>query len=285
MVPIFKDGAAGLDNLQTAAKDAGAVLDSDLINRAAALDQQFQTMWQAFEVQSKSAILNAVDYMAHLNQYAAQFGKSLGLDKIGEAFANSAAGKALGAHTIINGDSGAIANMLSGMDKLASSGTPAKPTIIPAAKTGGSGSKSLKESVDYAQRLIDNLEREKGLIGASELEIQKSNALWRAGKDATAAQKEEITSLVTAIYTAKQAEEAHKKAIEDTRDAARDFAGTLVDGLLEGKKATDVLADALKQLASRLLNSGLDQLFGIGTPVGGGALLGDLFTLNIGGAQ
>jgi hypothetical protein len=133
----------------------------------------------------------------------------------------------------------------------------------------------MKESVDYAQRLIDNLERQRDLIGASELEIQKSNALWRAGTDATAAQKDEIAGLVTAIYTAKEAEEKHKKAIEDTRDAARDFAGTLVNGLIEGKNAADVLTQAVQQLASRLLNSGLDQLFGVGG--GGGFNLGSLF--------
>ncbi|EFM62193.1 Hypothetical protein BROD_1803 [Brucella sp. NF 2653] len=44
----------------------------------------------------------------------------------------------------------------------------------------------------------------------------------------------------------------------------REFAGTLVSGLLNGAKASDVLADALGRLADRFLNSGLDALFGGG---------------------
>ena len=43
--------------------------------------------------------------------------------------------------------------------------------------------------------------------------------------------------------------------------AARDFAGTLVDGLLSGASAADVLSDALRGLGNKLLNAGLDGLF------------------------
>jgi hypothetical protein len=145
-----------------------------------------------------------------------------------------------------------------------------KPTVIPTSGAGSSAPKGggggLKTSVDYAEKLIENLEHERDLIGLSGVELEKANALWRAGKDATQAQKDEITALVTSIYNAKEATEAQNKALEDIRDTAKDFATTLVDGLIDGKGATEVLHAALKQLASQLAHSGIEALFG-----GGGA--------------
>jgi hypothetical protein len=270
LVPLFKDGAAGLANLETSAKSAGAVLDSDLVTRAAELDKQFQAMWTTFDVQSKSALLTAVDGIANLRGELSKLGDSdvfkwlngkLGIDKT-----------PMGA----NGDAGdAINKMLAGIDGTAPSGAKPKPTIIPAAKSGGSG---LKSSVDFAQKMIDNLERQKSLIGASELEIAKSNALWQAGTKATEDQKTQIAGLVEAIYTAKQAHEAQLATLKETQAAARDFAETLVDGFIQGESAAKVLESALKQLASRLLSSGLDMLFGGGSTKGFG-LIGDLFGL------
>lgn len=59
-------------------------------------------------------------------------------------------------------------------------------------------------------------------------------------------------------------------AAEEAKDAARDFAGTIVNGMLEGASATEVLGNALKNLGSRLINSGLDSLFNMGGSGGGG---------------
>src|SRR5690606_37119740 len=113
---------------------------------------------------------------------------------------------------------------------------------------------------------------EKSLIGLSGVELEKANALWRAGKEATAAQKEEITALVTAIYSAKQAHEEQLHAVEELRDMAKDFASTLVDGLIDGKDATEVLQSAVKQLAKQLAQSGLNMLFGGGGTKGFGII-------------
>lgn len=48
----------------------------------------------------------------------------------------------------------------------------------------------------------------------------------------------------------------------------------MISGLLNGAKASDVLADAIGRLADRFLNSGLDALFGGG---GIGSIVGSIF--------
>ncbi len=301
MLVGLNDGAKGLLNMKKAAQDAGGVIDEELLRRAEELGDRWEAAWRRFKVSSQSAILSAVDGIAGLGKALADFENRKKAADLG-ALAGSMVQPKGAVLTTPTSDkptaldarmAGALATELSAADqKLVDAlqkryGEAAnKATIIPSGSEGGgggSGTKGMAEKLDYAERVIESLEREKSLIGASALEIEKSNALWRAGKDATAEQKAEIESLVTAIYTANEAHEAQTRALEETRDAARDFAGTLVDGLLEGKDASDVLSNALKQLGSRLLNSGLDQLFGLGG--GGGALLGSLFTLNLGGAR
>ncbi|MFC3207205.1 tape measure protein [Aquamicrobium soli] len=116
-------------------------------------------------------------------------------------------------------------------------------------------------------------------------------AAQKAGKEITPQLAAEIENAADAYASASaeagrlaEAQDKVRQAAEDAKETARDFAGTFIEGMMDGKSAADALSDALKQLASRLLNSGLDQLFGIGGG-GGGALLGGLFTLNLGGAR
>ncbi|WPM82076.1 tail tape measure protein [Brucella pseudintermedia] len=119
------------------------------------------------------------------------------------------------------------------------------------------------------QDLIADLQFEASLVGKSALEKEKLTALRHAGAAATAAEKAQIEQLVEANYKATEAFDKQQAAIQEVNDAGREFAGTLVSGLLSGAKASDVLSDALGRLADRFLNSGLDALFGGGGGIGG----------------
>jgi hypothetical protein len=155
-----------------------------------------------------------------------------------------------------------------------------KATIIP--PSGGSGNTknaSAAASIDTAQRVIDSLQRQKDLIGATQLEIAESNALWRAGSKATDDQKAQIVQLVDAIYAADEAHKEEAATLKEVSDAGRDFTGTFIDDLVQGKSATEALTDALGQLAKRLENLALDQIFGTGG-TGGGAILGTVRNLH-----
>jgi phage-related minor tail protein len=47
----------------------------------------------------------------------------------------------------------------------------------------------------------------------------------------------------------------------EMRDLGRNVMGNFISDMVEGRKATDALADALRNVGNRLLNSGLDALF------------------------
>lgn len=87
------------------------------------------------------------------------------------------------------------------------------------------------------------------------------------------------TYALASVESAKLAESQDKarEAAEELRDAGKDIMGGFIQDMLDGKSAADALASALSNIADRLLNSGLDMLFGGGS---GGAILGITFSLN-----
>ena len=163
---------------------------------------------------------------------------------------------------------------------------PEKPyTPPPPSKTGKSSDEKARDAAAKAaererkavQDLIADLQFEASLVGKSALEKEKMTALRHAGAAATAAEKAQIEQLVEANYKATEAYDKQQAAIQEVNDAGREFAGTLVSGLLSGAKASDVLSDALGRLADRFLNSGLDALFGGGGSGGIGSIFSSIF--------
>lgn len=163
---------------------------------------------------------------------------------------------------------------------------PALTLPPPPPDKGGGRSKAASDAErerEAVDRLIESLDFEYSMIGKTDVQREKMLALRQAGKAATEEERLAIMSKVDAIYAETEAYDDAKAAAEDARDAARDFAGTLVNGLVEGKSATEALGDALKNLGSRLINSGLDSLFGMGGK--GGGIFGGLFNLFGGGTS
>ena len=125
-------------------------------------------------------------------------------------------------------------------------------------------------------KLIADLEFEASLVGKTAVEKEKMIAVRQAGAAATDTEKQKIEALVEATYKQNEAWEKSQDALQELNDMGREFAGTLVSGMLDGASATEVLADALRRLGERFLSSGLDALFG-----GGG--FGGLFSGMFGG--
>ncbi|MDX0182705.1 hypothetical protein GOC16_17895 [Sinorhizobium meliloti] len=147
-------------------------------------------------------------------------------------------------------------------------------------RSRGSGrSAAIREAEREKQAVIDliaQLEFEQGLIGATNLEREKANALRRAGAAATPEQKAQIESLVETMYAERDAIKASQEAMEELADVGRDVLQGLAFDLLDGENRADAFANALSRLADRLLNSAFDGLFGgsTGTPRSGGLLGG-----------
>jgi hypothetical protein len=301
-VNALKNGSKGFDDMGKAAADAGGTISKELLEKADKFDDRWDRAWHNFEVRAKSAILSVLSAMDGLSSRYDEYTKQKNAAELG-AYAGSLAGtKDDGRRARVGTPDArvrdafdpALRSALSDADKAliaelqkryADDGKKAAKTVIPEKpeKTGSSrnaaADKALREA-EAVQKLIDNLTEELALVGASDLEKAKANALRRAGAAATDAQRSEIERLVTAIYEENDALDKSRAAMEELRDVSRDVMGNFISDMIDGRSAAEALADALKNIGNRLLNSGLDALFGGGTG-SGGAMLGRTFNLNL----
>lgn len=121
--------------------------------------------------------------------------------------------------------------------------------------------------------LIAKLEYERSLVGKSEVEQAKMNALREAGAAATDEQKAKIVDLVDATARETAAFESVTKALNEVNDAAKDAAGTIIRGMRDGASAAEIANDIFIKLSDRLIDMSLNSLF---TP-GSTGLLGNVF--------
>lgn len=165
-------------------------------------------------------------------------------------------------------------------------GTGFTPTPYTPPSTGGGGrdkaAAQAEREAEAVRRLIAELQHELRLVGATDLQRETANALRQAGAAATAEQQAQIVSLVTALHAEEAATRKATEAAEELRDIGRDVLGGFISDMQQGKSAADALANALQNVANRLLNSGLDALFGLG---GGGGHMGGLFKMNYRSAE
>ncbi len=127
--------------------------------------------------------------------------------------------------------------------------------------------------------LIAELEHEYSLLGMTEQQKAVSNALRRAGAAATDAERQSITDLVNATYLEREALEATNEQMREFADISRNALQTFLTDVMAGKDATEALGNALNNIGNKLINLGLDSLFG------GGSSGGGLFSGIFGGAR
>lgn len=91
-VNALNDGAAGIDKMGRAAKDAGVVIDDALLRRAEEMGDRWEAAWTRFKVASQSAMLTALQGMDSLSARFAAFEKQRAAVDLG-ALAGGAVGK------------------------------------------------------------------------------------------------------------------------------------------------------------------------------------------------
>jgi hypothetical protein len=138
---------------------------------------------------------------------------------------------------------------------------------------GGAAAAAQREREAVAD-LIEALEYERSLIGSSEIERERANALRRAGGAASVEQRERILELVDALYLEKEALEANEEAAKALRSLGKDVMSGFISDLRAGKSASEALAGALNKVADKLIDITLNSIFdgggGIGGLLGGG---------------
>lgn len=140
---------------------------------------------------------------------------------------------------------------------------------------GGSAAKEAEREREAVTKLIEQLQFEQNLIGATAVEREKANALRRAGSAATDEQRAQIEGLVAASYAETEALKASEDAMERMRGLSKEVLGGMFEDLRDGASAADILSNALNRVAENLVKVGIDNLIGsIGAP---GAAKGGLF--------
>ncbi|KAB2716973.1 hypothetical protein [Brucella intermedia] len=294
-VRLIEQGRVGITKTINEADKMGAVFDADWIKKADEVDKAFNRLSTTMGVAVKGAIVDAARALeGFISSYNALNEKTVSglkseLDVLQKArerlnvtqpaggFEDTIAG-------VFGQDRETQLKNIAAEEKKITDELERRQAIVlktveiepaptplppPPTKTGKSDEEKARDKAAKAaererkavQDLIADLQFEASLVGKTALEKEKLTAIRHAGAAATAAEKAQIEQLVESTYRANEAFDRQRAAIDEINDAGREFAGTLVDGLLSGAKATDVLSDALKGLASRFLNSGLDALF------------------------
>lgn len=293
-VRLIEQGRDGITKTLDEAEKMGAVFDAEFIKKAEEVDKAFNRLATTMGTAVKGAIVEAATALqGFLSSWQNLEDKTLSginaeldtLSKRKEQLLVQKGGWEDGVLGVIGKDAATelkavdeqMARLQARKDELTAVKLdpitiepPVKPYIPPdTTKKGKSDEEKARDrAAKAAERerkavtdLIKDLQFEASLVGKTALEKEKLTALRHAGAAATAAEKAQIEQLVEANYKATEAFDKQQAAIQEVNDAGRDFAGTLADGLLSGAKAADVLSDAVKNLASRFLNSGLDALF------------------------
>lgn len=112
----------------------------------------------------------------------------------------------------------------------------------------------------------------------------------RAGVEVTPELKGQIETLATAYARASSAGDQLKASQEQAAQVAQEFnalgkdlLGGFISDLQAGKSGAEALANAIGKIGQKLLDSGLDAIFGGGKP--GGGIFGGLFSLLGGGGS
>lgn len=313
-VRLIEQGRVGIANTISEADKMGAVFDADWIKKADEVDKSFNRLSTTMGVAVKGAIVDAARALeGFISSYNALNEKTVSglkseLDVLQKArerlnttqpaggFEDKVAG-------LFGQDRETQLKNIASEEKKITDQLERRQAIVlktveiepaptplppPPTKTGKSDEEKARDKAAKAAErerkavtdLIADLQFEASLVGKSAVEKEKMTALRQAGAGATAQERAQIEQLIESTYKANEAHDRQRQAIEELNDAGRDFAGTLVDGLLSGADASEVLSNALGRLADRFLNSGLDALFG-----GGGGGFGSIFGSIFGGGK
>ena len=300
LVNLFRQGAAAIDTMAEKTEEAGGVIDEELVRRAEELDDKWAVLWRNFEISAKSAIMTAVDYLDDLQDKMGEIGNSSFFrwlaDRMGAGDAVFVPGEGVynpGSDEL--SPSARVAQAFTGemveadealvealRQRYGGAFSEATETIIP--RSGGerggrnAAARAALRQAEAVQRLISDLEFELSLIGKSEVEIAKANALRQAGAAATDEQKRKIVELVEQIHNEKaaieQQQEAYRQLEQIGVNALNSLATAMADGKLEGRELIQILIQIVQQLL---------QMQNLGFGGSGGGLFGFLGSLFGGG--
>jgi len=291
---FLKNGSSGLKGFQQDAKDAGAVIDHELIEKAQKLDDRWAALMQSMKAHTESFVLSVIDGFSQIGQAAPSTQKYLPGGKGLPGSLNPAyvaANPQLGPNGTPTTPAQAA---LSGAVRGNLTDIYAKPTVLPDPEAEAAAKRAAelyKQQQKAIQGVIDALSLEYDNLGRSKEQQAEYNEIKKAGTGLDAKQRQTIIAKVQAIElekqkmeTAAQAEallqEKQKAFYEGLSYLASTGADDFGDLITGAKSLNNVLGDTLALLTKAALQSALlgqGPLAGLfGTQAAGGGL-GGLF--------
>ncbi len=292
-IPLLEKGADALREAQREAREAGAVLDAEVVRQAEQFVKEWNAAWTSFTTYSFAAIGSTIKEIGKL------------IDQAREFIATFNRG-AVQAPLIGMGSDGQIFTDAPSQPLEVAVGRPrsARPTIVPRSGGGGGGGGGGSASPSAFAREIATIQRRTELaklevetFGQSEeatrrarLELEALQRVQSDGVTATAAQREQISQNVGALVEFEAQVKRLKEAQDSVNEASRFFGQAAVAGLSDlaagGKKRGRAMENLKKRLAEATLQAALlgdgplkgvfGGLFG---GSGGGGGIGGLFGL------
>lgn len=140
-----------------------------------------------------------------------------------------------------------------------------------------------------AQRLLNPTVEDYGFaLAKARAEHELLTAAQKDGKSVTPELRAEIDKLAESYAAAEAAsgrltekQDELRQAAEQAMSNAKDVVSGMIDGFIEGEKGADIFANSLKKIGKVLLDDVLTSIFKVQNAgsAGGGALLGNLFTI------
>lgn len=302
LVDAFAGGAAAIDSMQAKAKQLGLIVDRDIIARADALGDEFETVTQIVDLQLKQALVNLGPILIWLTQMVGGLASAVNFAVEGLKPAADATTSYLDERykwlenggqgiTARGGTAAQAAAEKKRLDEMASikeilrqraladltEQLSAPPEItfpdmpedadLPALPGSGGGSRSdaAASIVDQAKAvrdLVADLQFEQEQLGRTAEQQELYNALKSAGVTLESSYGQEIEGAMTALQAQRSAIEKNAEAMELFESAAQQAMQTVIDGFREGKSAGEIFGDLLADVGQQLLSMGISSISG-----------------------
>ncbi|MGN6487250.1 MAG: hypothetical protein ACTHLT_05435 [Devosia sp.] len=293
LVDVFNGGAEAIDGAMKKARELGLIIDRDLIARADDLGDEFDTATKVLDLQFKAALVDLAPILTGtasliggvvgavrglIEQFSALDQRSTGalekrLAQINELMATVGTDITLPSGEIVPANPMAVSVGGADTTKLEEERksieailTLRKALEVPPPKPieGGGYNALAQEAIDKAQAVLDALKFEQAQLGRTAEMQAVYNNLKAAGVTAESAFGQQIAEATLKLEGQKTAIEQNHEAMREFGDIARSATQGMIDDLVQGKSAAEAFGNVLGQIGNKLIDLGLDSLFGTG---------------------
>jgi hypothetical protein len=311
LADVFSDGAQGLDDWISKARQIGIIVDRDLIARADKLGDEFDTASKVLDLQFKEVLVELAPVLTATAQGIADIIRQLrSLGEVKDPFAglstSDLAKQAADLDKTLHGGKLAIDFWGGGEDRLAamqkelanraaaakSQATlgagpstfdfntflnPKKVTSAFDPDADGRAQKALDQA-EATKKYIEQLRFENSLIGTTELQQKELTAARESGAKAGSKEAETVKELVDKNYLEQQQVEALTQAYNELSDIGKSAIHDLIDAFDDGSLSGEEFLGIINNIVGKLEDMVIDAAFS-----GGANPLSTLFSSIFGG--